>query len=187
MLSSLSSTGSKQTYASNEDATCLNLPLNCLQVLLLGCEPSSSLYAMSSNLCSSCRTEHNVVFIYISVSPSWPTPWHISDFHHLKHPPVAKEGRLIPKAVSATHDRWQTQAKPSAYTNYSREHTLDVLRAREYGCADLGGRVPSRILVRGLPLACHGYTSRTWPARSNDGRRSPIGYRWSLTPRRRSP
>lgn len=50
-----------------------------------------------------------------------------------------------------------------------------------------GGRVPSHILVRRLPLACHGYTSRTWPARSNDGRRSPIGYRWSLTPRRRSP
>lgn len=54
-------------------------------------------------------------------------------------------------------------------------------------CSCRRGASPSQILARRLPLACHGYTSRTWPARSNDGRRSPIGYRWSLTPRRRSP
>lgn len=60
---------------------------SCLQVLVPGCEPSSSFYTVSSSLCSSCRTEHNVVFTYISVSPSWPTPWHISDFYHLKHTP----------------------------------------------------------------------------------------------------
>lgn len=95
---------------------------------------------------------------------------------------------LVLEAVSAIHDRCQTQVnKLSVYTIYSQEHPSDDLRACGCGCAGLGVRVPSRILVRRLPLACHGYTSRTWPARSNDGRRSPIGYRWSLTPRRRSP
>lgn len=62
-----------------------------------------------------------------------------------------------------------------------------VPNAGVWVCSHTCGGFPSHILAHRLPLACHGYTSRTWPARSNDGRRSPIGYRWSLTPRRRSP
>lgn len=182
------------TYLKWRWNTCLYFPLNCAwvhwsEILWVLCTTWAwtSAFLAELNKTRAARMPSQSS-LYSSFRPSWPMSWHISPFHHLRHSPVAKEGRPVLEAASAIRDRWQTQVnKLSVYTIYSQEHTSDDLRACGCRCAGPGGRVPSRILVRRLPLACHGYTSRTWPARSNDGRRSPIGYRWSLTPRRRSP